>query len=107
METADILQVAVQLEKAVRAGRSYTWTREPLTKEAMTEERPVHAVGRYVVVGADGTVRAAGSARPGSNGSIRVELRGLAAGRTTILTAVYLNGNTVNPDIRVLEHRAP
>ncbi|HYB73946.1 MAG TPA: hypothetical protein VED18_11265 [Candidatus Sulfotelmatobacter sp.] len=101
------LLLAVTVEKAMRAGRSYTWTTEPLTKDAATEEQPVRAAGRYVVVAADGTVRGAGDARPTADGGLRAELPGLPSGRYTILTAAYLNGNTVEPDVRRLEHRVP
>jgi hypothetical protein len=67
----------------------------------------VRAAGRYVVVGADGTVRAAGDARPTPDGGLRADLQRLPPGRYTVLTAAYLNGNTVEPDVRRLEYRVP
>ncbi len=98
------LQIAVEIEKAVRAGRSYTTVKEPLTKDATVEGYPVQAVCSYLVVGGDGTVRSAGTARPAADGGFRVDLKGLPAARYTVLTAVRLNGNAVNPDIGMIEH---
>jgi len=100
-----VMHVTVEMEKAVRAARGHTLVREGLTKDATTGGYPVQARCRYLVLGSDGKVRRAGVGRQGADGSFRLDLAGLGAGSYTILTAVDLNGNTVDPDVRAVPYR--
>ena len=59
-----------------------------------------------MVVGQDGSVVTAGTASYGSGGSFSVDLKGSAKpGLYTILLALYLGGNDVNPDVKVIPYR--
>ncbi len=100
------LQVSVEVEKAVRAQRSFRMAREPLTKDAMTSGFPIRATCPYLVVGADGQVRSAGAGRYGGDATFTLDLKGLKPGPYTVLTAVIPNGNAVNPDVRAIPFRA-
>ncbi len=101
----DGLQIAAEIEKAVRVQRSYTVVREPLTRKSSVGAYPVEPVCSYVVVGPDRAVLRAGAAQWADDGLFRVNLTGLAPGQYTVLTAIYLNGNRVNPDVRAVEYR--
>ena len=98
--------LAVEMEKPVRAQRSYTWVREALARDAMAGGYPVLARCAYIVLGADGKVRRAGAGRQEGDGTFRLDLKGLPAGAYTVLAAVSLNGNTVHPDVRAFPYRA-
>jgi hypothetical protein len=100
------LHVTVEMEKAVRAQRSYRWTKGPLTKDAESGGYPVHAVGSYVALGPDGKVRAAGTSRFGDDATFTADLRSLKAGPYTLLIAVSLNGNQAHPDVKVISYQA-
>jgi len=51
--------------------------------------------------------KCSGTATYAGDGSFRVELRGtLAPGLYTVLTALYLGDNYVNPDIHMVPYRA-
>ena len=100
------LQVSVEVEKAVRAQRSFRMVREALTKDAMVGGFPIRATCPYLVVGADGQVRSAGAGRYDGNATFTLDLKGLKPGRYTVLTAVIANGNAVNPDARAIPFRA-
>jgi hypothetical protein len=59
-----------------------------------------------VVLRPAGPVVGTGTATYAGNGLFRVELpRGLAPGLYTVLIALYLNENYVNPDIKMVPYR--
>ena len=99
------LQVTAEMEKPVRAQRSYTWVRERLTVDATSRNFPVQARCSYLVIGRDGKVRRAGAGRQAADGTFHLDLHGLPVGGYTVVTAVTLNGNTVNPDVRAFRHQ--
>ncbi len=102
---AGSLRITAEIEKAVRAQRSYTFVREPLRKTSATGPYPVQAVCSVVVIGPGGTVVHAGTGSVEADGSFAVNLKGLKPGRYTVMTAIYQNENTVKPDIRTLQYR--
>jgi hypothetical protein len=68
-------------------------TREPLT---------VH----WVVVGGNDEVAAAGASRDVQNGRLVVDLAGrLRPGAYRVMLALALNGNLINPEVRVIPFR--
>lgn len=99
------LLITAEMEAPIRAQRSYTWTRERLTRGATARNYPVQARCGYLVIGANGTVRRTGAAPQAADGTFHLDLKGLPAGGYSVLVAVTLNGNTVNPDVRAVKHR--
>jgi len=99
------LQISAEIEKAVRVQRSYTSVREPLTGQSMAGPYRIQPVCRYAVVSPEGSVVRAGSAQFADDGTFSVALAGLTPGQYTVLTAVYLNGNRVNPDVKAVAYR--
>ncbi|MFQ5656018.1 MAG: hypothetical protein ACE5G5_00585 [Candidatus Methylomirabilales bacterium] len=102
---ANHILLDVDLEKVVRAQRSHTTVRERLKREATRGLYRIRADSRYLVVGPDGSVVRAGTARWDDDGQFTVEItRTLAPGLYTILIAAYPNGNMVNPTVGVLRY---
>jgi len=63
-------------------------------------------VCRYVIVGADGTVAAAGASRDLDGARLVVDLKGrLKPGAYTALVALALGDNWVNPEVAVAQFR--
>ena len=79
--------------------REYRLVRELLPTGPAGGDRPEIPVCRYVVIGADGTVAAAGTADEVRGGKMLVNLKGqLKPGAYTALVALSLGDNQVNPD---------
>lgn len=97
------LEIHAEVEKVERFGREYKIVTEPFSKKAVEQDRRSLPDCRYVVVGSDGTVVKAGSVKPGDAGTFTIPLtEGLRPGPHTILVALDLEGNRVNPPIRVV-----
>ena len=74
--------------------------REPLGRPGTEEDQSDVPVCRYVVVGADGTVAAAGLSRETSGNRLVVNSRtGSSRAAYTVLVALALGDNEVNPEI--------
>lgn len=103
---ADGLRIRVEVERIEKFQRTYEIVREPLGKASAGVQAQETPECRYVVIGADETVRLAGRARLAEDGVFIVTLKDrLEPGSYTVLTALYLNGNAMNPDIRRLAYR--
>ncbi|MGH8648198.1 MAG: hypothetical protein ACREUP_02665, partial [Burkholderiales bacterium] len=100
------LELRADVERVSKFARSYEIVRtalEPAPRDADERER---VECRYVIVGPDGRVVRAGAEPPNKSGRFVVDLGKLAApGRYRVMTALYLGGNSVNPEIKVFEHR--
>jgi hypothetical protein len=101
------LEVQADVESIEKAGRSYKILREPFKPrppgEATREPLTVH----WTAVGPDDEVAAAGSSRDLKGGRLVVDLAGrLKAGVYRVVLALALNGNLVNPEVRVVSYRA-
>ncbi len=99
------LRIFVDIEKAVRSQRSYTFVREPLARDSLVGPGRIQPVCSYVVLSPDGVVLMAGAALDGTDGAFTVDLKGLKPGRYTVVAAIYLNGNQVNPDVKAVPYR--
>ncbi len=99
------LRVSAEMEKAERVQRTYANVRELLTKSSTVRGFEVQAVCRYVVVDSAGQVARAGEVPIGADGGFTVDFKELKPGTYRVLTAIYLNGNSVNPDVRLVEYR--
>ena len=100
------LRLFVEIEKLEKFMRSYKIVREPLRGAGSDALAGQALECRYLVVAADGKVRLAGQGRLQEDGTFAIDLGGkLGPGQYTVLTTLYLNGNTVNPDIRRISYR--
>lgn len=95
------LRISAEVETVVKFMRSYKIVRSPLAEAGREFLKRQTIECRYVVIGADGRVRLAGSARLLDDMTFAIDLEGrLGPGEYTVLATLYLNGNTVNPEIR-------
>lgn len=102
----DRLEVAAEVERVEKFLREYRIVREPLGKPASDKDRADVPVCRYVIVGADGTVAAAGASRDLDGARLVVDLKGrLKPGAYTALVALALGDNWVNPEVAVAQFR--
>ncbi len=101
----DRLELEADAESVTKAGRSYKIVREPLRLAPTGEKQQDSLVARWTVVGPRDEVVATGRSQDVEGGRLIVDLKGkLAAGAYRILVAVGLNGNFVNPEVRVLPY---
>ena len=86
--------------------RSYRIVREPYRLEPTGEKPRDTLVARYTVVGAGDEVVAAGSSQAVDGGRLIVDLTGrLVPGAYRVFVALALNGNLVNPEVKVIPYR--
>jgi hypothetical protein len=102
------LDVQADVERVERFQRTYDIVREPLRAAADTRKKGEIPLCRYVVLSPAGPVVGTGTATYAGSGIFRVELpRHLTSGLYTVLIALYLNENYVNPDIKMVPYRVP
>jgi hypothetical protein len=100
------LDIQADVERVERFQRTYDIVREPLRAAADAGKKGEIPLCRYVVVSPAGSVVGTGTATYVGNGLFRIELPGdLIPGLYTVLIALYLNENTVNPDIKMVPYR--
>ena len=106
-DRGDRLELQAEVERVVHAQRSYDIERGPLVAAAAdTEEEDAPPQCRYIVVGPDGKVLRASVTAAGSDGRFVIELAHLGApGLYTVAAALLVGGNTVDPQVRLTEHR--
>jgi len=97
------LELSAELEKVEKAQRSYHLVREPLNNQAMVGVYRVKVLAPYVVLSLQGEVLKAGSASYAGDGIFAIELSGkVPPGRYTVLTTIYVNDNSIEPDIKMV-----
>ncbi len=97
------LEVRAEVEKVFAFQRSYKLVREPFRGQAGGGDAADLPLCRYVVVGSDGSIASAGSAPLAADGAFRVTLAAtLKPGLYTLLVALYLGGNEVNPEVKTM-----
>lgn len=102
----DRLEISAEVERVEKFQRDYAIIREPFRNRAPDAVRPDTLVCRYVIVSPAGEVLKAGTAKLGDDGIFTVELTGeLPPGLYIILAALYLNENSMNPEVRVVRYR--
>jgi hypothetical protein len=100
------LDVQADVERVERFQRTYDIVREPLRAAADAGKKGEIPLCRYVVLSPAGAVVGTGTATYAGNGLFRVELpRDLAPELYTVLIALYLNENYINPEIRMVPYR--
>lgn len=104
--TGEGFRIRAEVERVQKFQRTYEIVREPLGKASPGVQSQQVPVCRYVVVDARGEVRLTGQARLDEAGVFVVDLKDkLGPGQYTVLTALYLNENFVNPDIKRVPYR--
>ena len=98
--------IAADVEMAIKAQRDHRIVRTALTRETLRDTLPIQAEARYVLIGADGKVAAAGVAARQADGRFVATLpAGLAPGQYTASAAVFLDGNAFAPAIGRISFR--
>ncbi|MFQ5915778.1 MAG: hypothetical protein ACE5JS_21605 [Nitrospinota bacterium] len=101
------IAVEVDVEKVVKVQRSHEIVRERLTRKTTRGIYGILVVSRYLVVGPDGSVVRAGTARWEDDGRFIVGLpEPLPPGRYTFLAAIYLDDNSLRPTVGILRFQA-
>jgi hypothetical protein len=94
------------MEKVEKAQRTYSIAKEPLNNQSLVGVSRVRPVVKYIVLSAQGDLLKAGSGYYAGDGIFAVELPGkMQLGRYTVLTAVYLNDNDIEPDVRLIPYQ--
>ena len=92
--------ISADVEIAVKEQRNRRLTRQPLTHGLMRVIYPIQPTARYVIVGSDGKVAAAGNAKWEADGRFAAPLpAGLSPGSYTLFTAIFADGNSIDPSI--------
>jgi hypothetical protein len=102
------LEIQADVENIEKFGRSYKIVREPFRPQPASEKTREPLTVHWAVVGGHDEVAAAGASHDVQNGRLVVDLAGrLRPGAYRVLLAPALNGNLVNPEVRVLPYRLP
>jgi hypothetical protein len=100
------LEVYPEIERVEKFLRDYRIVREPLGRPGADEDQSDVPVCRYVVVSPDGSVAAAGLSRETSGNRLVVNLKDrLKPGSYTVLVALALGDNEVEPEIATTPYR--
>ena len=102
----DRLEIHADVEQVSRFQRSYEIARVSLGSAAVDANDHNQPECGYVIVAPNGEVARAGSASFGSDARYALPLTALRdPGVYTIMIALYVGGNDVNPEVKVVEHR--
>jgi len=102
------LELSADVERVEREQRSYEIQRVRLGSGSQAGERNEQPQCRYVIVGPGGNIVREGSAAPSESGQFAIDLQHLGgSGLYTVAVAIFVGGNTVNPEVRLIEHRVP
>jgi len=97
--------VSADVAVAVKQQRDRRIVRMPLKRDTLRETSPIRPVARYVVVGEDGKVAAAGGAKWEPDGRFAISLPALPPGGYNLFIAILADGNAIDPDIGRLSFR--
>jgi hypothetical protein len=101
------LEIQADVERVERFQRSYELKRVALESggaEADDNDKPVC---HYVIVAPGGNVSQAGEGRFGSDGRFTLDLAKLRdPGTYKIMIALSIDGNTLNPEVKIVDYRA-
>jgi hypothetical protein len=97
------LLATIEAEVALKQQRDRRIVRIAFKRDTLRETLPIRPVSRYILVGKDGRLVAAGGATRQDDGRFAVTLPPLAPGDYRFFIAVFLDGNTVDPAIGRLD----
>jgi hypothetical protein len=95
-----------EAEIALKQQRDHRLVRIAFKRDTLRETLPIRPASRYILVGEDGRVVAAGGASREDDGRFAVSLPPLPAGDYRFFMAVFLDGNTVSPAIGRFDFRS-
>ena len=105
-QEGDRILIAADAEFALKEQRDRRLVRMPLRRDTLRDTLPIQPTPQYVIIGADGGVAAAGTAARQPDERFAVTLPpALPAGAYTLFTAIFLDGNTISPDIGRIDFR--
>ena len=105
---ADKLEIQADVENIEKSARSYKIVREPFRPQPASEKTREPLTVHWAVVGPDDEVVAAGASRDVQNGRLIIDVGGrLKPGAYRVLLALALNGNLVNPEVKLVPWRVP
>ena len=105
-DRGDRIEIAADVERVTKFQRSYEIERAALAPESGGTENDDRPECRYVIIGPGGNVVRAGTAAFRKDGRFVVELKNLGGpGLYTVAAALFIGGNALNPEIKVIEHR--
>lgn len=100
------LEIRADVERVSKFQRSYEIVRTALGPGSRDTDERERAECRYVIVGPDGKVVRTGAVTLNKSGRFVLHFGKLPApGRYHVMTALVVGGNSVNPEIKVFEHR--
>jgi hypothetical protein len=100
------LELHVEVERVNKFQRTYEIMRAPLQRRATSGREEELPLCRYIVVQADGVVAHTGTAHYTGDSVLVVELPGkLKPGLYTIMVALYVHENSVNPEIKLIPYQ--
>jgi hypothetical protein len=106
-QRGDRIEIEAEVERVTRFERSYRVVREPFrpAPAGETAQEPV-PVAHFVAVGSGDEVAAVGTSSELDGNTLIVDLRGrLKPGAYRVMVALALNGNLVNPEVKVVPYR--
>jgi len=99
-------EMQADVERVSRFQRSYDVVRTALGSASQDTDARERLESRYVIVGPDGKVVRTGASPFNNSGRFVLDLKGLTRpGLYSVMTALYVGGNSVNPEIKVFQHR--
>jgi hypothetical protein len=102
----DRIEIQADVENIEKFERSYKIVREAFRPQPASEKTREPLTVHWVVVGGNDEVAAAGASRDVQNGRLVVDLAGrLRPGAYRVMLALALNGNLINPEVRVIPFR--
>jgi hypothetical protein len=99
------LEVQADVESIEKFERSYKIVREPFRPRPAGEKSREPLTVHWIVVGGHDEVVAAGASRDVQNGRLVVDPGRLRPGAYRVLLAPALDGNLVNPEVKVVPYR--
>jgi hypothetical protein len=102
------IEIEADGERIAKFERSYKIVREPFRRPPAGEiaQEPAPVI-HFAAVGPDGEVAAVGTSQELDGDTLVLDLRGrLKPGSYRVMVVLALNGNLVNPEVRVVPYRA-
>ena len=92
--------IAADIEYSTKEQRNRRVVRMPLKSDTLRGTSPIRRLARYLVIDGGGRVAAAGTGKPQADGRFQLSLPpSLPPGPYTLSAAIFLDGNTINPQI--------
>jgi hypothetical protein len=105
-QDAGSIMVRADAEMILKMGRKYGLVKEPLLRTTMRGVDGLLVVSRYLVIDPDGRVVKVDKMQWKEDGHFTIDLpEHLAPGQYTVLLGIFLDGNSLQPSVKVLRVR--